>query len=196
MSDYSDSSPGLASEVRELAAALRSLTLRVAHLENQLLPESSERGWELVGEETVVAGALDPSQISSGSGPPRIPAALLDFARTLSDAFPGRVARAETAFRLGFFAQRAVVTGGSFDSEPPRGPVFSQWIVLRCKARSNAVRLTKKADLLRLLDPPFVSESPADLPVYQGFASITELRIFCAGAGIAEPPLLRWTGHQ
>ena len=72
---------------------------------------------------------------------------------------------------------------------------FSHWIVLRGAGLSTPFRVTRRSDLKRLLNQS-PGQRPASginvTPIVQGLASLCELRIFCGGASVAIPPLLRW----
>lgn len=191
MSDTAQALQALSFAVESLTRAVDSLAVRVNNIEQQ--PNISE-GWELVEGTHSVEGAIRSDQILLEEGPPAIPPAILDLALGLSDKGGGAEKRIKVAYTSGFWAQLAVNTHTTYKASEPSGLAFSWWVVLRAGGLCSAYRVTKKADLNRLLRAPCARlVSGSSEPVYQGFASLAELRAFCGGAGIRVPPVLRWT---
>ena len=177
--------------VSRLSRTVDFLSLRVAALE---LSSQSAESWELVEPEVSFEGGLAVNHRLE-EGPPEIPPALLILADVLSSSGGGPGSRAREAFKAGWWAQIALSTHTEYQAVNNSELRFSHWIVLRATGSTAAFRVTRKTDLTKLTQQQPRSSLEIG-PVIQGFASLTELRIFCAGAGIGLPPLVRWTNRQ
>lgn len=176
--------------LESLTRAVDSLSVRVTNLEQQL---NVTEGWELVEGSLSVQGAIDQDQIQLEQGPPPIPPAILDLARGLSEKGGGAKRRINSAFTAGFWAQLAVATHTDYKPSEPSELAFTHWVVLRAGGLVSPYRVSKKSDLAKLLRAPcFRPGIGSTEPVVQGFASLSEVRAFCGGAGICVPPLLKW----
>ena len=181
--------------VHQLSVAVDLLTLRVSDLElHSNRTTSSSEGWELIEPEQQVLGGLSGRRINLEDGPPELPLPLESLASALTDIGGGRIARARAAFRAGYWAQLAVSTFTEYEAAENSALTFSHWIVLRGSGTLSAFRVTRKQDLNRLLRNHRAGRLGLS-PVVQGFASLAELRIFCGGAGIGLPPLVKWTSN-
>ena len=192
MSDLPTAIARLELAVQQLTLSVDLLSLRVSQIESQVQASDS---WELVEPSEIVEGGLPPRSIVLEEGPPPLSPALEVYASILSEIGGGRRARAKAAFEAGFWAQIAAETNTEYTPVVNRDLSTSHWIVLRGAGVSSPFRVTRRLDLNRLL-----SRSPGQVPsggvstqpIVQAFASLCELRIFCGGAGISVPPLLRW----
>ena len=192
MSDLAGLAVDLQQTINKLSREVDLLSLRVAALESSA---ASNDGWELVEPEDQAFGGLSHHRIALEEGPPELPAALESFASVLSDIGGGKYQRAKAAFRAGYFAQLAVETSTEYHPEDNPALSFSHWIVLRGAGLPSPVRVTRKSDLNRLVSVRRAARR-SETAVIQGFASLAELRIFCGGARIAIPTLVRWTSSQ
>ncbi len=185
----SDPLATLLSAVRDLQVSVDSLSARLAVIEEKLGVEADH--WELVEE------AFDPpSRVTFGSPVarecPEIPAALLSFAERLASSAPGHIVRAKRAFEAGFRAKQALVCDawyyGASTTLPFKDTV---WIVLKAPGSNKTYRVSIKSDISRLAPPGAKGDW-----IVQGFPSLTEAQIFCAGADVPVPPLYRWKKQQ
>ena len=178
--------------MRNLTLSVDPLSLRVSQIESQL---QSADSWELIEPSEEGFGGLENRSVVLGEGPPPLPPALEVFAGVLSEIDGGRRARARAAFEASFWAQIALETHTAYTPATNSDLSFSHWIVLRGAGLSTPFRVTRRSDLNRLLNQS-PGQRPASginvTPIVQGFASLCELRIFCGGASVAIPPLLRW----
>ncbi len=201
----SNPAPVTSSDIRALVSALEQLTLQVSDLvsrvEAQQPPTSTvDLGdWELVGSPELPFGFANVEELSRlhsfrgpETGPPDTPSFLLDFAcRELKGPSSTCYRRAHRAFRAGFWALVSIETHTPYRSVDPFGPPDKHWIVLRCQAGTRPVRVGSKTDFHKV-----VGSTPEDLLVAESFASVAEVAIFCAGAGIRVPPLQQWKGSN
>ena len=192
MSDLASEIHTLSQTIRELSLSVDLLSFRVAQIQSQLHTTDT---WEIVEPTLEFAGGLTSRQIVLEEGPPELPAELSVLAGVLSEIGGGRQQRAKEAFECGYWAQIALETHTEYRSKTYQDLQFSHWICLRGAGVSSPYRVTRKSDLNRLLSqarPAGPTGLPEKGPIVQGFASLAELRIFCGGAGIPIPPLLRW----
>lgn len=203
----SSSSPVTSSDIRALVAALEQLTLQVSDLCARIeaqpapLPSSSVNlgDWELVGLPELPFGFANIEELSRlhssrgfESGPPDTPSFLLDFCcRELKGPSSTCYRRAHRAFRAGFWALAALETHTPYRPLHPFGPPDKHWLVIRCNSGSKTVRLGSKTDFKK-----FVGSTPEELLIAESFASLAEIAVFCAGAGLRVPPLQQWRGNS
>lgn len=174
----------LLTAVQNLQISVDSVAARLTVIEEKLGVEAET--WELVEE-----SFEPPSRLSAPCSSftcPDIPAALLSFAERLSSTHPGHVVRAKRAFEAGFRARKSVDTGTWFVGASTNLPISDTvWIVVQAPGLASAYRVATKTDLKRLC-----SGSGKGDVICQGFPSLTEAQIFCAGCDIPVPPLYRW----
>lgn len=184
-------------DISSLIEAVQSLTLRVEHLARAFESQKSARSteeWEVVEDSSLPCGATEKDLTrlrafrTAEDGPPGLPKFCEDLAvRNLRGVEPGPVPRALRAFRAGFWSKVALETSTPYYWADPIGLTVSQWVVLRAGDRETPVRFNRKSDLNLFLsgirEHDIISES---------FATITELSIYCVGAGIHLPPLKTW----
>ena len=195
MSDFEAALTRIESAVQRLTLAVDLLSLRVSQIEST---QQNSDTWELVEPEQLFVGGLSSRQVVLEDGPPPIPTALAAYASVLSDIAGGREARARAAYEAGFWAQIALETHTEYHPTTNRDLTFSHWIVLRGAGVTSPFRVTRRSDLSRLVTRPPTSQASGGVresPIIQGFASLAELRIFCGGAALSVPPLLRWRSN-
>ena len=197
--------PVTASDIRALVCALEQLTLQVSDLVSRVEslpvdlssePRVTDLGdWELIGEPALPPGFASPQDLSRlllcrgpETGPPDTPGFLLDFAcRELK----GPSSACYRAFRAGFWSWVSSETHTPYQPAEPFGPPSKHWIVLRSRFGSKPVRVASKRDFYRAIG----NTSESDL-ISEEFASLAELSIYCAGAGVRVPPLQQWKGNS
>lgn len=182
----------LTEAVRDLAAGVERLSLEAASAETS--QADFEKDWEVVEDTQFPCGANSQQLRALHSlreveeGPPGTPLYCLDLAkRRLTGVDPGSVERAHRAFRAGFWAQASVDCLVPYTPADSIGLPATQWILLRAGDRQVPVRFSKKSDYLH-----YIAGLPATQVVGECFPSITELSIFCVGAGCLVPPLKQW----
>ncbi len=186
--------PVTSEDIQGLVRAIEALTLRVGTLVDRLeAGASSEVEWEVI-ESEIPGGypkAKDLSRIHWGGleDPPEVPEFAFALGRRLTGADIGADSRVRRAFVAGFHAKIAVETCTAYKEKPPLALANTQWVVVRGSALGRPVRVPSKRDL------GFAIAGAAD-PVFQGFASCTEVFIFCIGCGIQPPPLQKWRNQQ
>lgn len=184
-------------QISDLIESVQALSLRVEHLarafENQKAKKVLDE-WEVVENCCLPCGATERELISVHStrgaeeGPPALPKFCIDLAiRNLRGVDPGPTSRAERAFKAGFWSKIALETCTPYYWADPIGLTLGHWVVLRAGERETPVRFNKKSDYNL-----FVARIPEHDIVSEGFASITELSIYCVGAGIRLPSLKTW----
>ncbi len=184
-------------DISSLIEAVQALQLRVEHLARALEGQKEKKfvdEWEVIEEAALPCGAT-PQELSSlysfrgvEEGPPSLPNFCLDQAvRNLRGGDPGPKVRAERAFKAGFWSKAAVETCTPYYWADPIGLTLGHWVVLRAGERQTPVRFNRKSDynlfIAGIREHDIVSES---------FASLTELSIYCVGAGIRLPALKTW----
>ena len=205
----SSSSAVTSSDIRSLVVALEQLTLQVSdlvsRLESQPLPASLPSSvvdlgdWELVGQPELPFGFANVEDLSKlhqfrgpETGPPETPSFLLDFScRELKGPSHSCYRRAHRAFRAGFWASVAGETHTPYQPLEPFGPPERHWISLRANTGSKPVRFVTKTDFKK-----WVGATSETTLIAEGFASLAELAIFCAGAGVRVPPVQKWKGSK
>ena len=199
----SDTSQVTSSDIRALVSALEQLTVQVSDLVSRVgsqLPHASvvDLGdWELVGLPELPFGFANIEELSRlhqfrgpETGPPDTPSFLLDYAcRELKGPSSSCYRRAHRAFRAGFWAFVAIETHTPYRPVDPFGPPDKHW--LRAQADSKPVRVGSKTDFRKV-----VGNTPEELLVAESFASLSEVAIFRAGAGVRVPPLQQWKGNS
>ena len=201
----SSSSPVTSSDIRALVAALEQLTLQVSDLVSRVEAQQPPSAvvdlgdWELIGLPELPFGFSNIEELSRlhqlrgpETGPPDTPSFLLDFAcRELKGPSSSCYRRAHRAFRAGFWASVAIETHTPYQPSDPFGPPDKHWIVLRALAGKKPIRVGSKTDFRK-----FVANTPEEVLVAESFASLSEVAVFCAGAGIRVPPLQQWKGSS
>lgn len=198
-----------ASDIRSLVASIEQLTLQVSDLVSRLdsvpvgtsaaAPVTDLGDWELVGESALPFGFSSAEELSklhlfrgSETGPPDTPGFLLDFAcRELKGPSTACYRRAHRAFRAGFWSTISAETNTPYEPSAPFGPPSKHWIILRYRLGSKPVRVSRKTDFAKL-----VGNTPEEWLIAEEFASLAEVAIYCAGAGIRVPPLQQWKGSS
>lgn len=126
-------------------------------------------------------------------GPPELPECCLKLAKdSLSDwLVPCPEIRGLRAFRLGLWDKASLDTHTPQlpSSEPTVDFIEWRWIVLRAKDWALPVRFGTLADFERFCRQETVE-------IYQAFSSLAELEIYCVGAAIQVPTLIRWRNPQ
>jgi len=170
------------SDLDRIITKLQELIVEVEELKLGL------HDWEVVDPPCYPEGTTSTilSELHSCRGAENGPPALPDFCRGIAKA---RLTgdwnfRAKRAFEAGFWAQIAVTTCTRFTHPQPLRFQNCHWILLRGVGLTGPKRFNRKSDLLK-----FDLDSNS---VYCEFASLAELHIFCIGAGIQVPELVRW----
>ena len=135
--------------------------------------------------------ALKPLQRHQGieDGPPALPEECLRLvARALSCSPEVLVEKAQKAYTLGFWARVSLDTNTTFSesTESDGGVGFQHWVVFYRGTPSINRRLSS-----RVCKEVAVTVEPNC--ICQGFETVSELVVFCAGAGSLVPPLEKWT---
>ena len=184
-------------DINALVEAVRALSLQVDHLAQAFDKQDIKRfadEWEVIEECSLPCGAT-PQQLTAlyhfrtaEDGPPSLPAYCSDLAvRSLKGVDPGPLVRADRAFKAGFWSKIAVETHTPYYWADPIGVASCHWVVLRAGERLTPVRFNRKSDYNL-----FVSGIREHDIVSESFASLTELSIYCVGAGIRLPALKVW----
>ena len=114
-----------------------------------------------------------------------------DFGHLLAGTRYGPSVRCRRAFAAGFFANKAVQCNTPYRREDPLpGFKLCHWVVLRCPAFASPVHFTSRVDFGRAI------EGGVEDSVFEAFASLTEVEIFCVGAGIPIPRTGVWRSQQ
>lgn len=123
-------------------------------------------------------------------GPPLVPEECVRLAaRSLPGPPDSILDRAQAAFTQGFWAHVALSTDTDFDrnsSEPePENSEILHWVIFyrHTPAINRRVTSRKCFEIAITVEPDCV---------WKGFRTLTELTIFCAGAGCPVPRLERW----
>lgn len=180
------SGPPTKADFEALIVALNRLALAVEHsgLGQSSQPPSlvSFPDWECVekAQELPFQVSLDPRRIFE-DGPAPFPPELLTFASSkLSSAAGNPRDRVIRAWRAGFWAWGAVATHSDYTQADPIALSDVHWIVVRATRITGPIRMRKVVDLRLILSSQSIHESA----VYQGFASLTEVQVFCSSYGI------------
>ena len=180
--------------IRDLTSAIQNLSLVVDRLtspSSDLHTESPADEWEVVEapETPLTEHFREQGQSLSfrgpEEGPPPLPSALRQLAeRRLSNVSIGSARRAERAFSAGFWAHIAIDTHTEYICASPVPEVkISQFVCLACETGEPFRTHTKFA---------FDSLARArGAKVCEKFGSLTELHLFCLGAGRPIPELLQ-----
>ena len=186
------------------AEAISALTEAIRDLTVALNPPAADSDtvsigdWELLGEESedfrvkLDTTCLEVKSRTIEEGPGPTPAYCEDLAlRRLTGKPPGSSARCRRAFVAGFFARKAVDCQVPYTPQDPLpGFKVAHWVVLKCPAFSHPVHFTSRVDFGRAI------EKGVDSSVFEPFASLTEVEIFCVGAGIRIPKTGVWRSQQ
>ena len=100
---------------------------------------------------------------------------------------PSRLqAKSQRAYTAGFFAQLALSTGTPYRADlTPETEKQRHWVVFYRHTPSINRRLTDRKSFE-------VAITVEDNCVWESFETLTELTIFCAGAGVYVPQLDKW----
>ena len=184
-------------DINNLIESVQALTLRVDQLarafESQKAKEVQDE-WEVIEESSLPCGASEKDLVEAShrgnleDGPPATPGFCLDLAQqNLRGVDPGPVVRSNRAFKAGFWSKVALETCTPYRWADPIGPTLGHWVVLRAAERETPVRFTRRCDYNL-----YLAGIPEHDIVSEGFASLTELSIYCVGAGVRLPPLKVW----
>ena len=197
-------------DLRELLVALRTVSSLIPGLEERLhrpsvrLPgaafDPTLGEWEVLEEERDPRGLSRADSTSLFScrivedGPPDTPEACFDFVEgALTGCIGSRpgdcVALTDRAFVAGFWAWAAVACDIPYSRALPVGRATAIYIVLRALNCPAPRRVTTREDLIRLV-------TGDDNAVVEEFGSQAELEVFCSGAQVSVPPLVRWRNRQ
>ena len=150
--------------------------------------ESSVRPYIPLGFQTLAAIRATGANILE-DGPPELPQDCVFFAScSLSNTLvPKPEIRALRAYRLGFWDKKSVECDVKQLQSSEVSVILPtwHWIVLRAKDWKLPVRFDRKADFDRFSCQEVVE-------VAQEFSSLAEVEIYCFGAAIEVPHLLRW----
>ena len=189
-------SSGLAASLNELskeADGLQVAAVELAENISKLCNPGSCGDWVLVDD---AFDPLPPEEFAAvkalllhrglEDGFPPIPEELVRIAARALPVGPQEVVqRAQSAFRAGFLAQLALATFTPFlKNEQESETEHCHWIFFYRHSPSSNRRVTS----LACKD---VAITAGDC-VWQGFDSLTELTIFCAGASVRVPKLEKW----
>ena len=170
------------SDLDRILTTLRALTLEVEELKLGL------HDWEVVEPPCFPEGTSARSLadlhccVGVEDGPPELPGFIKGLAR--SRLTGDQDTRAKRAFVAGFWAKAAIDTCTPYIHPEPLRLQTSHWILLRAVGLTGPKRFTRKCDFNQ-----FQVDSHS---VWAEFASLTEVHIFCAGACIEVPELVRW----
>ena len=206
--------PLSSSEVCDLILALNRLSLALENYNStpqgapfagpsaSLAPEvvtDSGECWVLVEDsEKLPAGYSDPRSyriVEDGPGP--TPPALVSLGRNrLTGVDPGFEARVRRAYVAGFWAWAAIQTQTEYSPADPIPLPDSRFLVLRswtCDPKKIRVpfQVERKSDLKLIL-----GDLSAPGAIVQGFASLTEVQVFCGGACIEVPAFYQWKAKK
>ena len=179
--------------LNRLSVALEASTATTSSTSTS--PTISIAGWELVEpiSEQPFKVALQFRRVFE-DGPQPIPNDLLTIAAgKLSSVAGDPRERVTRAWRAGFWAWAAVSTHSPYSRAEAISLSDTQWIIANHPRSTGPIRVRKLGDLRQLLAsiPPGAEE-----PCYQGFASLTEVQIFCASYGIDTPPLYQCSAQR
>ena len=142
----------------------------------QLWVCSEEAGPDFIGD----------TSVRVEDGPGRVPALLEDQADFVcSDSREG-LQRVHCAFSTGFWARVALEVFSDQISARVVSPPAKHFIVLRACGLNGSVRFISEDHFVRFRDQTYQEGLIA-----HGFATLTELEIFCQGAKIAVPPAFK-----
>ena len=203
--------PVSSTEIGDLIVALNRLSLALeSHSSAGSVPASSvplvpdcsdptDSPWILVEEaESLPKGYRDERVsriVEDGPGP--TPQALISLGKSrLTGVDPGYELRVRRAYVAGFWAWASLATSTEYSAPDPIGLPDSQFLVLRAwtfnpRLVQLPIRVRTKTELSQLLGP-----LPAPGAIVQGFASLTEVQVFCGGANIPVPPLFQWRAQR
>ena len=179
--------------IRDLTVAIQHLTLVVGRLtspSSDSQPTASEE-WEVVEDpETPLPEhfrdqAKTLLQRGPEEGPPPLPVALRQLVeRRLTNVSIGAIPRGERAFRAGFWARVSIETQTPYRAESPIPEVkVSQFVCLHCE-RGEPFHTHTAFAFNNLCQS-------RGAKVSEKFGSLTELHLFCLGAGCPIPELLQ-----
>ena len=175
--------------VRSLSRVVDNLVAQVSEIQRHL--DFDPGYWALIAEEHPfgIETGIHPSRFREfESGPPEIPDSILDYSAKLWEG-PGPLARAERAWRAGFWAVQSILCHTSYTPAPSIALWDTVWVVLR--GISRPVIVPSWGEVQRLINLP---GSRVD-PVIQGFPSYSEVCVFCAGGGINIPGYFQWKNN-
>ena len=174
--------------VRSLSRVVDNLVAQISDIQRHLDFEPGY--WALVCEEAPFGIPVD---IPRGrfrefeEGPPEIPDSIWTYGSRLSDG-PGADFRIRRAWSSGFWAVSARVCCTSYTPASSISLWDTIWVVIRARGISRPVTVSSWSEVQRLINLPGTAVDP----IVQGFPTLSEARIFCAGGGIDCPAHLRW----
>ena len=124
-------------------------------------------------------------------GPPEVPQYVRDICTDrLSGKAPGPIARAEIAYRAGFWAKVSLTTHTEHrPREATKGLRNNHWVVLR-STFGAPFRTTSRREI------DLICQSNHKDFVCEAFDSLTEVEVFCLGALENVPPLQTCSGRS
>lgn len=180
--------------IRDLCRRVDFLASRVAHLET-VLDERPQLGWVVLTEEClpVESGIYGSRLIQVEDGPPPLPQRLLDWASPLI-AGSGALHRARRVWEGGFWCGAALRCHTNFTPLETISVPDSQWIVFRAPGISRPFWVQSREEVNHILSlPGSRTDTDRKDPIVVGFATITELDLFCAGGYLIRPACYQWT---
>ena len=179
--------------IRDLCRRVDFLASRVAHLET-VLEERPQLGWVVLTEECppVESGIYGDRLIQVEDGPPEIPQRLVDYASTLI-AGNGSFSRARRAWEGGFWCGVALRTRTRFQPLATISVPDTHWVIFRARGISRPFWVQSREEVTHILNLPGSStDTHPPEPIVVGFATITELDLFCAGGYLYRPACYQW----
>eukprot|EP00435_Cladocopium_sp_Y103_P059506 s1586_g21.t1 len=178
----------------EAPGAVRSLSLEAGQTRHPVVVATEEEDlgdWEIVEEQSTVPGA--PVDFNSSirfqleDGPPATPEFLVRLAqKKLRSAVASAETRAREAFCAGFWFRITILCDVKLESSYHPALPPSVWLVQKDEGIFNLARTSTRKEAEKLC------QSLQQAVIVERFPSLTELQIFCAGAQVPVPPLLKW----
>ena len=191
-------SSGLEAELRVLSQKADRLQVEVVELAESLaslLEPGAFGDWVLVDDEfpplefpefQVLRTQLAHKGLEDGF--PEVPQECVRNVARVLPCLPEEIVQRTTwAFRSGFLARVALETSTPFLKDPKVTEEEDRhWVVFYRHTEKISRRLSSK----KCLEIALTVQKD---PVWQGFPTVTELSVFCAGAGRLVPKLEKWT---
>ena len=190
-------------ELRAVILAVQRLAVSVQRLE-RLLDEPGEPlvenfyGWELIESDYTSGEGVDQFRLRASlrgswetDGPPSTPDYLVEKAVVVCGwSQEEATRRVDRAFQGGFWAGISLDCHTSYFALPALDIPSAHWVVLRTPEVFGTRRVVRETDLTKLLGP-----QPLRC-IYEGFPTLFELDVFCAGAGRNVPDLVQWRDQE
>lgn len=178
-----------------LATAVSDLSSVIQRIRDSQPCALDYPGWEGFTDPYLVVGFPSVSALETiggyyhtvEEGPPELPQSCLDLALvSLSHTVTPEI-RALRAFRLGFWDKSSLLCSIPQlpSTELPVDLPDWHWIALKTKDWALPVRFGSLSDFERFCNQETVE-------IHQTFSSLAELEIYCVGAAIKVPTLIRW----